>query len=45
MARDHRTAPAEPGRDHLEELVTVYRAAVQLEVDIDVGGDRSRRVQ
>jgi hypothetical protein len=32
----------EEGADHLEQLVAVDRAALELEVDVDVGRDRGR---
>ena len=37
--------PVEEGRDHLEQLALVDRAAVQLEVDGHVGGDRRRGLE
>jgi hypothetical protein len=30
------------GADHLEQLVAIDRAALELEVDVDVGRDRGR---
>ena len=38
-------ALVEEGADHLEQLALVDRAAVQLEVDVDVGGDRRRGLE
>src|SRR5918994_80268 len=40
---DARTAAVEGRGDHLEQLVLVDRAAVELEVDADVRADRGRR--
>ena len=45
VAGDDRAAPGQGGGDHLEQLVAVDRAAVELEVDVDVGGDRRRGLE
>src|SRR5829696_6098743 len=45
VAGDRRRALVEEGADHLEQLVAVDRAALQLEVDVDVGRDRCRGLE
>ena len=42
---DRGLALVEEGADHLEQLVAVDRAALELEVDVDVGRDRRRGLE
>ena len=45
MAGDDRSTSGQRGGEHLEQLVTVDRTAVELEIDSDVGRDRRGGVE